>query len=178
MALKPDRSYTNESTDISFFMNETGEKGEVLVFSTGGSGAAMDDANAVVTTPNASPSGQNDIDLTRQHINWHKDEVQLGGKVTLLRHGVIVTNVIDTGAGISSQGITNPKPNIAVGIPAYVGRGAITSGGTAQGWLTTGPPLDERGELGRFDVEVRYRVGTFLSTRDEDGYAKVEINLP
>ncbi|KKM21719.1 hypothetical protein LCGC14_1632630, partial [marine sediment metagenome] len=110
--------------------------------------------------------------------NWHKDEVQLGGKVTLLRHGVIVTNVIDTGAGISSQGITNPKPNIAVGIPAYVGRGAITSGGTAQGWLTTGPPLDERGELGRFDVEVRYRVGTFLSTRDEDGYAKVEINLP
>ncbi|KKK67497.1 hypothetical protein LCGC14_2953490, partial [marine sediment metagenome] len=75
MALKPDRSYTNESTDISFFMNETGEKGEVLVFSTGGSGAAMDDANAVVTTPNASPSGQNvaglllndvvNIDLTR-----------------------------------------------------------------------------------------------------------------
>ena len=63
-------------------MNEVGEKGEVLVFSTGGSGAAMDDASAVVTTPSTDPSGEqlagillNDVvnlDLTRQHINWQK----------------------------------------------------------------------------------------------------------
>jgi len=170
MALKPDRSYNlGPDTDISYFMNETGEKGEVLVFSTGGSGASMDDANAVVTTPSADPSGErvagilmNDVvnlDLTRQHINWHKDEVQLGGKVTVLRHGEITTNVVDTGV------------TPAIGAPAYVGAGAITAGGTAQGWLTTTAVTD-----GGNGNEV-YRCGTFKSLKDADGYAKVEINL-
>jgi len=188
MALKPDRRYT-DGTDISFFMNETGEKGEVVVFSTGGSGAAMDDANAVVTTPTTISGSRvagvllSDVvnyDLTKQHINWHADEVQLGGKVPLLRHGVIVTNVIHTGVGACKEnGITVPA--ITVGAPAYVGAGAITAGGTSQGWLTTQPPLDDRWEGGQpngRDVDLLYRVGTFLSTKDSDGYAKVEINIP
>jgi hypothetical protein len=169
MALRPDRKIT-DGADISFFMNETGEKGEVLVFSTAGSGAAMDDANAVVTTPTAG-SGErlagilmNDVvnlDLTRQHINWQKDEVQLGGKVTVLRHGQITTNVIDTGAAGTPT----------AGAPAYVGYGAITAGGTSQGWLSATKVTD----TGEGD-EV-YRCGTFLSTKDSDGYAKVEINI-
>jgi hypothetical protein len=46
MALKPDR--VEAYTDISFFMNETGDRGGVVVHLTGGSGSAMDDANAVV----------------------------------------------------------------------------------------------------------------------------------
>jgi len=168
MALKPDRKYTI-GTDITAFMNETGEKGEVLVYSTGGSGAGMDDDSEVVTTPSADPSGErlagvllNDVvnlDLTRQHINWHKDEVQLGGKITLLRQGEIVTNVIDTGV----------TPTI--GAPAYYAAGAITSGGTTQGWITT-TKVTDNGE----DNDV-YRVGTFKTIKDSDGYARVEVNI-
>jgi hypothetical protein len=170
MALKPQRKIL-DGTDISYFINETAEKGEVLVFSTGGSGSAMDDSNAVVTTPAASASGQriaglilNDVvnlDLTRQHLNWHKDEVQLGSKCTLLRHGEVTTNVVDTGV----------TPTI--GAPAYVGRGAITSGGTVQGWLTTTAVTD----TSTVYAPLLYRVGTFKSTKDSDGYCKVEINL-
>ena len=92
MALKPDR--VELLTDISFFMNTTATRGGVVSAVTAGSGVSMDDANAVVayaTNPSgAKPIGVllNDVvnlDLTRQHINWHKDEIQKGGKVTVLR---------------------------------------------------------------------------------------------
>ena len=49
MALKPDRHEV--VTDISFFMNETAERGVIVVHNTAGSGAAMDDGNAVVQIP-------------------------------------------------------------------------------------------------------------------------------
>jgi hypothetical protein len=114
MALKPDR--IELLTDVSFFMNSTAERGGVACVTTGGSGISMDDANAVVayaaTVSGSKPVGVllNDvvnIDLTRQHINWHKDEVQLGGKVTLLRNGQVTTNRV-TGSP-------------AAGVDAYVG---------------------------------------------------------
>lgn len=102
MALKPDR--IELLTDVSFFMNTTAERGGVVSVSTGGVGASMDDSDAVVSYA-ANPSGAkpvgillNDVvnlDLTRQHINWHKDEVQLGGKVTILRNGQVLTDNVD-----------------------------------------------------------------------------------
>lgn len=103
MALKPDR--IELQTDVSFFMNSTATRGGVasVVTTTTGVGVAMDDANAVVsyaaTASGAKPVGilLNDVvnlDLTRQHINWHKDEVQLGGKVTLLQVGQVTTNMV------------------------------------------------------------------------------------
>ena len=61
MALKADRIET--STDISFFMNTTGTRGGVVVFSTSGSGVSMDDANAVVAYPGANSSGTNPAGL-------------------------------------------------------------------------------------------------------------------
>lgn len=114
MALKPDR--IELLTDVSFFMNTTAERGGVVSVVTGGSGVSMDDAGAVVAyaavASGAKPVGVllNDVvnlDLTRQHINWHKDEVQLGGKVTLLRQGQVTTNRV-TGSP-------------AAGVDAYVG---------------------------------------------------------
>jgi hypothetical protein len=150
MALKPDR--IEAYTDISFFMNEVGERGGVVVHSTSGSGVSMDDPNAVVEYA-ASPSGKspaglllNDVvnlDLTRQHINWHKDEVQVGSKVTLLRQGQVTTNVVATGL------------NISAGNPAYFG---------AEGALTTVSTNSTQ-------------VGRFLSDYDADGYVKVDINI-
>jgi antitoxin (DNA-binding transcriptional repressor) of toxin-antitoxin stability system len=101
MSLKGDRNELD--TDISFFMNEVATRGLVVSVSTAGSGAAMDNGVALATVK-TNPSGAyplgillNDmvnIDLTRQHLNQHKDEVQKGGKITILRKGFVVTDAI------------------------------------------------------------------------------------
>ena len=174
MALKPDRKYT-VGTDISYFMNSTAERGGIVTFLTGGSGAAMDDSNAVVVPTGASTSFSGSIpaglllndmvnlDLTRQHINGHKDEIQLGGKVTILRQGEVTTNVIDTGC----------TPTI--GAPAYYL--PYTHNGVENTWtLTTRDTVVKTLDTNAANVS-NYRVGTFKSTKDADGYAKVEINM-
>ena len=165
MALKPDRHEV--VTDISFFMNETAERGIVVTHSTAGSGAAMDDSNALVAIPTtasgSAPAGLllNDvvnIDLTRQHLNQHQDEVQKGGKVTLLKQGYVVTNKLEV----------NSKPT--VGAPAYVASSGLLSTTDPEGY--DGSTLD----LSRkFDYSTK--VGRFLSTEDADGYAKVYIDI-
>ena len=104
MALKPDR--IEDYVDVSFFMNTVAERGGVAVHVTSGSGVSMDDASAVVGY-SASQSGTVpaglllndvvDLDLTRQHINWHRDEVQVGSKVALLRRGQVTTNMLVSG---------------------------------------------------------------------------------
>lgn len=113
MSLKPD--YDPTSTDISFFNNDTScvqdtakvTRGGILCVSTVGSGSAMDQSAAVVTYA-ANPSGKypvgmlvNDIvnlDLTRQHINFYKDEVQTGSKCTIMDKGWRVTDYIYPGS--------------------------------------------------------------------------------
>ena len=154
MALKSDRNEVQ--TDISFFMNEVATRGGIASLSTGGSGAAMDQGAALVTYA-ATASGKvpmgillNDmvnLDLTRQHINQHKDEVQKGGKVTILRKGYIVTNNIE-GADPAAGDSVYPAHSGNVSKTDIVGDGTVSA------------------------------IGRFLSSKDEDGYAKVEINLP
>lgn len=148
MALKSDRFELQ--TDISFFYNDgVATRGGVVCHdTTAGSGAAMDQGvNLVKYSTSGVPVGilLNDVvnkDLTRTHLNQHKDEVQKGGKVTVLRKGYVVTSNI-TGAP-------------SAGDEAYaseVNAGNIATSGT-------------------------YVIGRFLSSQDEDGYAKVEVNLP
>lgn len=159
MALKTDRSTLQ--TDISFFMNEAATRGGVVSLSTGGSGAAMDQGAALVTYA-AVPSGAvpvgllvNDmvnIDLTRQHLNQHKDEVQKGGKVTLLTKGWVVTNSLEG---------SDP----AAGNLAYLAH----SGNLAASDLSS----DDTDTDGGSRI-----VGRFLSSPDQDGYVKVFIDLP
>jgi hypothetical protein len=104
MALKADRY--EESTDISFFYNAgtATRGGVVLIDAANASGAAMDQgANLVqysAATTGTVPVGilLNDVvnkDLTRTHLNQYKDEVQKGGKVTVMTRGWVVTNSID-----------------------------------------------------------------------------------
>jgi|TARA_R100001163_G_scaffold19089_1_gene16888 hypothetical protein len=155
MALKADRNELD--VDISFFMNETAEKGQIVSYSTAGSGAAMDQAGALATVAAATGSvipigvllnDVVDIDLTRQHINWHKDEVQKGGKVAILKKGYVVTDQIE---------------------------GTPTAGALA---------FMDDADTGKFAVaasidDTEYTaVGRFMSVKDEDGYCKVEVNLP
>ncbi len=160
MALRTDRSTLQ--TDISFFMNEAATRGGIACLSTGGSGNSMDNGNALVTYVAAGASGQkpmglllNDmvnIDLTRQHLNQHKDEVQKGGKVTLLQKGFVVTNMLE-----------GTDPN--AGDLAFLAH----SGRIAASKLLP----DDTDSLGH-----GYVVGRFLSDVDEDGYAKIYIDLP
>ena len=158
MALKTDRSTLQ--TDISFFMNEAATRGGVASLSTGGSGSSMDNGAALVTY-DATPSGAvavglllNDmvnIDLTRQHLNQHKDEVQKGGKVTLLTKGWVVTNSL------------NGTP--AAGGLAYLGHSGNIANGTYAHGMKGGQ-------------ESKHIVGRFTSAVDQNGYAKVFIDLP
>ena len=160
MALKSDRSTLQ--TDISFFMNETATRGGVVALSTAGSGASMDNGSALVTYA-ASASGKvpmgllmNDmvnLDLTRQHLNQHKDEVQKGGKVTLVQKGWVVTSNLEG---------TDPNG----GELAYLAH----SGNISTSELTNHDASDADGSS--------RVVGRFLSDVDEDGYAKVYIDLP
>lgn len=148
--LKGDRHELD--TDISYFMNQTSDRGYLVCLNTTASGAAMDSASALVEVK-ADPSGETclgfllndvvDINQTRQHVNQHKDEVVVGGKVTVLSKGFVVTDSID-GAPTA-------------GAKAYIGASGLVSATAATG---------------------HDKIGTFLSSKDADGFAKVSINLP
>ena len=159
MALKGDRDV--KFVDISSFMNEVASRGGVASYSTVGSGAALDQAQNLVTYA-ANPSGNRPVglllsdmvnyDLTSRKPNWYKDEVQIGGKVPLLRKGWVVTNFIITTLSPS-------KGDVAI--------------------------LDNSGQLGLVSLANRPThntvnkppVGQWDSAKDEDGYAKVYIDL-
>ena len=156
MALKADRYELQ--TDISFFYNEGAATRGCLVVhdSTTASGAAMDQGVNLVKKAAVIPANipvgilMNDVvdkDLTRTHLNQHKDEVQKGGKVTVLRKGWVVTNAI---TGTPSVG--------DVAFADHITAGNITSV-----------------NVNNSGVHI---VGRFMSDKDEDGYAKVEVNLP
>lgn len=171
MALKPDRKFV-DGTDISYFMTMTAQRGAAVVLgTTAGSGAAMDDPNAVVQLPTGASfgatfagygSGQQvmgvlltdvvNVDLTKYHLNQHQDQVQIGGKVTLLRRGTCLTNMIVTGYNPTAgyQAIAMDNTGNMSGI-SYTGFGTM-----GNSWKS---------------------IGTWLSSKDADGYAKLEVNL-
>ena len=158
MALKADRY--EESTDISYFMTAaTGDRGGVVCLDLlSASGAAMDQGNNTVSYQAATstdvPVGilLNDVvnkDLTRTHLNQYKDEVQKGGKVTVLTRGWVVTNAIDGAPG-----------------PGDVAYASFDTAGNICG---ADHFAAASGELA---------IGRFMSAKDADGYAKVYVNLP
>lgn len=79
-----------ESQDISFFCTDKVPKGTVMVLDTNNENDYL-----LCKRPDSTKSipvgvllnDVVDLDLTRRHINHHKDEVQAGGKVTLLKKG-------------------------------------------------------------------------------------------
>lgn len=104
MALKPDRIELADGSIIKYFMNAVAERG-IIVNATSGGGAGMDNPDATVfmpTGPSGNPVGVLmcdvvDLDLTRQHLNQHVDEVQVGNKVDVLNRGVVRTNKLKSG---------------------------------------------------------------------------------
>lgn len=156
MALKGDRNSFNNGGRIDFFMNEVAERGGIVCFSTAGSGVALDQAQQLATYA-ANPSGakpigilMNDmvnVDLTRMKLNPYKDEVQIGGKVTIWDKGEVVTNRIQPGITVTA------------GQTAYL---------HASGYVSNTNFLAQNNNV----------VGRFMSTKDENGYAKLSVNLP
>jgi hypothetical protein len=158
MALKSDRY--EESTDISFFyVGGTGTRGGVVCLDElSASGAALDQGDNTVLYKAAGDTSVavgillNDVvnkDLTRTHLNQYKDEVQKGGKVTVLTRGWVVTNNVDG----------TPGP----------GDMAYASNAVAGNIATSAANAAQSGALS---------LGRFMSAKDADGYAKVYINLP
>lgn len=157
MALKGDRSIIE--TDITLTCESVAERGVVLVHKSGaaGSGVAIG-AKAGQADLVANPSGYKvagllindvvDVDITRYHTNFHKDERLVGERATLLKKGRVTTNKV--------SGSPNP------GDVAYL---------TTNGQLT--PTLSATGGL-----VATPKVGTFAGAKDENGFAAVDINLP
>jgi hypothetical protein len=158
MALKGSR---HEAIETNLYrMNETAEAGIGVWLSTGGSGIGLDSV-AQLATGNGTPvSGTRflgmlmcdvvNIDQTKQHINWHKDEVQQGSPVRILRDGWAVTNRI------------YPGVDPAAGDSAYISH---------SGFFTNSDPITD-------DTETDYHVGFFETSEDEDGYATIYVKLP
>lgn len=136
MALKSYRYWVADTQD--FFMNEVAERGGVVVLSTVGSGISNDQGEMLVTYA-ANPSGKLPVgilmqdmvnkDLTQTHLNYYKDEVQLGSKVNIWTKGTVVTNMIMPGqtpavnkvayaslSGLLTVTDTNPNNTPVVGV--------------------------------------------------------------
>lgn len=158
MALKADRY--EESTDVSYFYTAgTATRGGVACLDVlSASGAAMDQGDNTVSYQTAAttdvPAGilLNDVvdkDLTRTHLNFYKNEVQKGGKVTMLKRGWVVTSNVDG----------SPSP----------GDLAYASAAVAGNIANSASNAEASGNLA---------IGRFMSAKDADGYAKVYVNLP
>lgn len=164
MALKGDR--LELQTDISMFGNSIMSRGGAACFVTVGSGAAMDQSVALIQYP-ASSSGavvrglllqdMVQLDLTRQHPNFYRDEVQIGGKLAIADKGYWITNMIIPGA------------TAAIGIGDIA---VLCSSGN----LTNLPAAAEWGGSA-WNKALNPKVGRWTSSQDEDGYAKVELRL-
>ena len=162
MALRPDR-IINDAT-IEHFMSATAERGGVVCLAVASphaaSGTAMDLAENTVAYA-ADASGQtprgvllNDVvnlDLTRQHANWHKDEVQVGGKVTVAPQCTVVTDWV------------YPGQTIIPGQRAYV---------ADSGYFSNTDLTNDDGAV----VHDRI-VGTFVTGKNEDGFCRVRVNI-
>lgn len=152
MALKADRAGADYGDEVKFFMAGVGEKGSVVTFPAGATGAGgMDDSNAVVIVA----TGTGDIpvgilltdvvsyDATKQPQNVWKAETNVGGKVRIMRKGWCRTNMLATGV--------TPTP----GAKAYF---------NASGQVTT------------TGSSANAAVGRFRSGVDSDGYVEVYVD--
>lgn len=155
MALLPDRQIDSE--DFSFFCNTVTNRGVILTVTTAGSGVSLDNPSSVVgisaNSSGALPVGMliNDvvnIDLTRTPINWHKDQVQVGSKVTLVTKGWLVT---DQATG-----------TIGAGTDAVLG-----SSGT----------IFQKPAIASWNRALNPQIGKFRSNPDQNGFVKVYVDL-
>lgn len=147
-----------DATEIGYFLNEVASRGSVVVVSTSGSGVALDNPSNVATVA-TSPSGNRplgillndfvDIDRTRIPLNWHKDQSASGDKCTILTKGWVVTDKV--------------LGTITAGYVAYLAESGNLRAAASLGALT--------------NTSNQPFVGRFRSSKDENGFAKVYVDL-
>lgn len=153
MALKPGRDV--KRTDVSFFMSQTAERGFIAVFNTAGSGEAMDQDDATITVA-ASASGRIPVGmLLSDMVNIDQTRQRINEQKSEVQYGGKMP--------LAQQGWL--VTNAISGTPSGTGEVAYL---TASGYIT--PTF--------VNSAATPRVGNFESKKDEDGYAKVYINLP
>lgn len=154
MALKGDRYIVTTRPD--FFMDEVAERGGIAVASTIGSGAALDQARQLATYA-ANPSGLVPLGvLLHDMVNVDLTKYKLNQHRDEVQQGMKVA-IMDR--GWVRTNFNYPGTSWTAMSPAYLsssGRVTPTNAGLAA------TPL----------------VGRFESTPDEDGYFKLNINLP
>jgi hypothetical protein len=156
MALKPLRIEDRYGYRLNYHMNEAASAGGVVVASTIGSGSAMDQSQDVVTYA-ANPSGKVPVGMLLGDV-VDKDLTQ----TTLqrlsseyIKNGKVPVNA----AGQYTTNMIYPGLTIAKDQSAYLGPSGLLQNTVVN------------------EVNNPW-VGTFESSKDADGYAKVTINLP
>lgn len=154
MAIKGDRQIN--AVELRYFMNETASPGVAVSQSTMGSGIALDSASNVATV-SASSSGAKplgllltevvNVDLTKYSVNCHKDQVNIGSKVTVVLDGVVTTDKV---------------------ISATAGTDAVL---TSSGYLMNKPAV------GTWNQAANPGVGRWITGTDENGFATLRVNL-
>jgi hypothetical protein len=156
MALKPDRRVNPYAEEISFFMNEAAEKGGFVVMSTVGSGQAMDQSAALVTYA-ANPSGKLPVGVLLQDmVNKDLTQTHLNPYNGEVQIGGKVNLCDDC---VVNTNMIYPGLTIAVNDNAYAGPSGLFQNVDVNPNAT---PI----------------LGTFLSSKDADGYAKVRFKTP
>lgn len=154
MALLPDRNYLNIGGRIDFFMNTTAERGGIVSISTTGSGVALDQSVQVCEYA-VNPSGKTPI-------------------------GILTCDVVNI--DLTRQKLNNYKEEVQVyGKVTIVEKGEVTTDMLVPGITVTAGQAAYLGPSGLFtnvNAAGAPKVGTFFSTKDSNGYAKVNVNLP
>jgi hypothetical protein len=152
MALLADRHCVDSKID--FFMNEVAERGGIAAYSTAGSGAAMDQAKQLCTYA-ANPSGKVPVGVLMCDV-VNKDLTRQ--KLNPYLHEVQQNSKVTLWS--KGEVVTNfiqPGVTIAAGDIAW---------------------LHASGYVSNSDFLGGKRLGRFSSTKDENGFAKLDVNLP
>jgi len=154
MALKMDREIW--ATEAGFTMNEAAEPGGIASLSTGGSGVALDQDTVAVVTYVADPSGANPVGLLLDEM--------VDVDLTKFRLNVYKQEkALGSKVALVKHGwfVTN----MIVGTPS-AGSTAYLSG--------SGNVSPTNGGGGSYTAPT---VGKFWSSKDQNGYAKLEVLL-
>lgn len=177
MALKPARNV--ELYENGLFLGQTATKGVIVSYPSGavittnvfGSGEALDSAlsSGVINATAASgwrPCGMLlddvvNLDLTKTHQNYHKHEVNINQKVSIMTKGWAITDKLAAGY--------TPRP----GDVAVLHTDGKISGITPVAGFSTGQVAIEALILNPTQWP---KVGMWLGKVDADGFAKVYVD--
>lgn len=150
MSLKPARRHVDSTIDC--FMNHTAERGGVVCYDTTASGTAMDNAAQTVHYKSA-PSGGQPV-------------------------GILMTDVVNL--NLTRQHLNQYQEEVQVGGKVTVWtKGTVVTDYIASGITVTAGQEARLGPQGQFtNVGPGVVVGRFATGKDEEGFARVDVNLP